>query len=92
MPPIKRHTELFKFRVANKNLWNSLTILNVDRISYKRKLTIRNHVKELCKMNLIVCVMNYIDFAHISAIVLSGNDSVLKTHDSIQQKKFSKLL
>ena len=36
--------------------------------------------------------MNCIDFAHISAIFLSRKDNLLKTHDSIQQKKFSKLL
>ena len=36
--------------------------------------------------------MNCIDFAHISAIFLSSNDNLLKTHDSIQQKKFNKLL
>ena len=36
--------------------------------------------------------LNCIDFAHISAIFLSSNDNLLKTHDSIQQKKFNKLL
>ena len=36
--------------------------------------------------------MNCIDFAHISAIFLSSNDNILKSHDSIQQKKFNKLL
>ena len=36
--------------------------------------------------------LNRIDFAHISAIFLSSNDNLLKTHDSIQQKKFNKLL
>ena len=36
--------------------------------------------------------LNCIDFAHISAIFLSGNDNILKSHDSIQQKKFNKLL
>ena len=36
--------------------------------------------------------LNFIDFAHISAIFLSSNDSLLKTHDSIQQIKFNKLL
>ena len=49
-------------------------------------------------MNSTVYVTNYnlnlncIDFAHISAIFLSGNDNLLKTHDSIQQKQFNKLL
>ena len=36
--------------------------------------------------------LNCIDFAHISAIFLSSNDNLLKTHDSMQQKKFNKLL
>ena len=36
--------------------------------------------------------LNCIDFAHISAIFLSSNDNLLKSHDSIQQKKFNKLL
>ena len=34
---------------------------------------------------------NCIDFAHISAIFLSSNDNLLKTHDSLQQKTFNKL-
>ena len=33
-----------------------------------------------------------IDFAHIFTIFLSSNDNLLKTHDSIQQKKFNKLI
>ena len=33
-----------------------------------------------------------IDFAHIPAIFLSSNDNIVKFHDSIQQKKFNKLL
>ena len=36
--------------------------------------------------------LNCIDFAHISTIFLSSNDNLLKSHDSIQQKKFNKLL
>ena len=36
--------------------------------------------------------LNCIDFVHISTISLSSNDNLLKTHDSIQQKKFNKLL
>ena len=44
-------------------------------------------------MNLIVYVVNdCMDFAHISAIFLSSNHNILKSHDSIQQKKFNKLL
>ena len=36
--------------------------------------------------------LNCIDFVHISAIFLSSSDNLLKSHDSIQQKKFNKLL
>ena len=36
--------------------------------------------------------LNCIDFAHVSAIFPSSNDNLLKTHDSIQQKKFNKIL
>ena len=36
--------------------------------------------------------LNFIDFAHIPAIFLSSNDNIVKFHDSIQQKKFNKLL
>ena len=36
--------------------------------------------------------LNCIDFAHISASFLSSNDNLLQYHDSIQQKKFNKLL
>ena len=33
-----------------------------------------------------------INFVHISATFLSSNNNLLKTQDSIQQKKFNKLL
>ena len=36
--------------------------------------------------------LNCINFAHISTIFLSSNDNILKTYDSIQQKKFNKIL
>ena len=36
--------------------------------------------------------LNCIYFAHVSANFLSSNDNLLKTHDSIQQKKFNKFL
>ena len=70
---------------------------NVNKISYKQKLIIRNHIRTLqnefnrLRSDLQFRV-NCIDFAHISAIFLSSNDNLLKTHDSIQQKKFNKLL
>ena len=33
--------------------------------------------------------LNCIDFVHISVIFLSGNDNLLKPHDSSQHKKFN---
>ena len=36
--------------------------------------------------------LNCIDFAYISAIFVRSNDNSLKPHDSIQQKKFNRLL
>ena len=36
--------------------------------------------------------LNCVNFAHISASFLSSNANLLKTHESIQQKTFDKLL
>ena len=36
--------------------------------------------------------LNCTGFAHISATFLSSNDNLLKSHDSIQQKKFNRFL
>ena len=43
-------------------------------------------------MYKILKYVQLIDFAHISAIFLSSNNNLLKTHDSIQQKKFNKFI
>ena len=49
-----------KFHLANNKIFEILLpILNVNRIACKQKLTIRNHVWELWKMNLIFPVMIY---------------------------------
>ena len=42
--------------------------------------------------NELQFILNCIGFPHISVIFLSSNDNLLKTYDSILQKKFSKLL
>ena len=52
--------------------------------------TLQNEFNRLC--NKLQFKLNCIDFAHISALFLSSNDNLLKIHDSIQQKKFNKLL
>ena len=87
-----------KFRLANKNLQNSVTyrkcqqnLLHTElnnKISHLR--TLQNEFTRL--RSDLQFRPNCIDFAHISAIFLSRNDNLLKTHDSIQQKKFNKLL
>ena len=46
----------------------------------------------MCQDHDLKFSLNCIDFDHISAIFLSSNDNILKSHDSIQQKKFNKLL
>ena len=52
--------------------------------------TLQNEFNRLC--NKLQFKLNCIDFAHISVLFLSSNDNLLKIHDSIQQKKFNKLL
>ena len=52
--------------------------------------TLQNEFNRLC--NELQFKLNCIDFAHISAVFLSSNCNLLKTHDSIQQKRFNKLL
>ena len=52
--------------------------------------TLQHEFNRLC--NALQFKLNCINFAHISTIFLSSNDNLLKTHDSIQQKKFNKLL
>ena len=37
-------------------------------------------------------VLNFLDFAHICSLFLSGNDSYVKTHEDIQENKLNKLL
>ena len=46
-----------------------------------------NHLRSDLQFSL-----NCIDFAYIPAIFLSSNDNIVKFHESIQQKKFNKLL
>ena len=48
-----------KFRMANKNLQNSVSYKNVNEVSYKQKLIIINRISELCKMNSTVYITNY---------------------------------
>ena len=87
-----------KFRLANKNLQNSVTYKKCQRSLLQTEIdnkkshlrTLQNEFNRL--RNELQFKLNCTDFAHISAIFLSSNDNLLKTHDSIQQKKFNKLL
>ena len=87
-----------KFRLAKENLQNSVTYKKCQRSLLQTEIdnkkshfrTLQNEFNRLC--NELQFQLNCIDFAHISAIFLSSNDNILKTHDSIQQKRFNKLL
>ena len=87
-----------KFRLANRNLKNSVTyrkcrrqLLKVEIDSKEPHLKVLrnnfNHVK--CKLQII---LNFIDFAHICSLFLISNDRSLEKHDKIQQKEFSEQL
>ena len=84
--------------MANKNLQHSATykkcqqnLLQTEINNKKSDLrTLQNEFNRL--RSDLQFRLNCIDFAHISAIFLSRNDNLLKTHDSLQQKKFNKLL
>ena len=87
-----------KFCLADKNLQNSVTsrkcqqrFLQIEIDNKKSHLrTLQNEFNHFwIKLQFR---LNCIDFAHISTIFLSSNDNHLKTHDSIQQKKFNKLI
>ena len=87
-----------KFRLANKDLRNSITYRKCQLNLLQKKInnkksrlkTLQNEFNRL--RSDLQFGLNCIDFAHISAIFLSSNDNILKSHDSIQQKKFNKLL
>ena len=87
-----------KFRLANKNLKNSMTYRKCQRQLLKAEIDSKefrlkvlrnkfNHVK--CELQII---LNFIDFAHICTLFLISNNRSLEIHDKTQQKKFSELL
>ena len=91
-------SNFLKFRLANKNLQNSVTyrkcqqnLLQTEINNKKSHLrTLQNEFNRL--RSDLQFKLNCIDFAHIPDIFLRSNDNLLKTHDSIQQKKFNRLL
>ena len=97
-PQLLISQDFLKFRLASKDLQNSVTyrkcqlnLLQTEINNKKSRLrTLQNEFNRL--RSDLQFSLNCIDFAHISAIFLSSNDNILKSHDSIQQKKFNKLL
>ena len=87
-----------KFRLDNKDLRNSVTyrkcqlnLLQTEINNNKSRLrTLQNEFNRL--HSDLQFSLNCTYFADISAIFLSSNDNILKSHDCIQQKKFNKLL
>ena len=90
--------KFLKFRLASKDLRNSVThikcqqnLLQTEINNKKSRLrTLQNEFNRL--RNDLQSSLNCIDDAHNSPISLSSNNNLLKTRDSIQQKKFNKLL
>ena len=82
-----------KFRLANKSLQNSDTSRKCQQSVFQtqgnnKKSHLRTLQNEFNRFRRYLQFrLNYIGFAHISAIFLSSNDNLLKSHDSIQQKK-----
>ena len=89
---------IFKFHLTNKDPRNSVTyikwqqnLLQTEINDEKSRLrTLQNEFNRL--RNDLQFSLNCVDFGRISAIFLSSNDNLLKTQDSIQQKKFNNLL
>ena len=79
--------------MANRDLRNF-----VDYIKCQQKLlqtevnNTKLHLRTLQNRNDLQFSLKCTDFTPISVIFLSSNDKLLKIHDSIQPKKFNKLL
>ena len=86
------------FRLANKKLQDSFSdkicrhnlLLREINLKRSRLRVLKNEFYLL--HNELKSVLNCIDFAHVCSFFLSSNDVILKSHDSIQQKKFIVLL
>ena len=87
-----------KFRLGKKDLGSSVTyrkcqlnLLQTEINDKKSRLrTLQNEFNRL--HSDLQFSLNCTCFPYISAIFLSSNDNILKSYDSIQQKKFNKLL
>ena len=81
----KKFQDSFSYKTCQHNLL--LTEINLKR---SRLRVLKNEFYLL--HNKLKSVLNCIDFAHVCSLFLSNNDVILKSHDSIQQKKFNVLL
>ena len=87
-----------KFCLAYKNLQNFVISRKCEQSLLQREINNKkSHLRTLqnefnCLRSDLQFRLNYIDFAHISTFLVSSNDNLLKTNESVQQKKFNKLL
>ena len=85
------------FRLANKKLQDSLTYKNCQSNLLITEINLKkSHLRVLRKEFYLLrselkSVLNCIDFVYVCSLFLSSNDVILKSHDSIQQKKFNTL-
>ena len=81
------------FRLANKKLQDIFTYKNWQRNLLTPAINLKKSRFRVLKKEFdllhseLKSVLNCIDFAHVCSLFLS-NDVILKSHDSIQQKKF----
>ena len=86
------------FRLANKKLQDSFSYKTCQHNLLLTEINLkRSHLRVLKNEfylfhNELKSVLSCIDFAHVCSLFLSSNNVILKSHDSIQQKKFNVLL
>ena len=82
------------FRLANKKLQDIFTYKNCQLNLLTSAINLKKSRFRVLKKEFdllhseLRSVLNCIDFAHVCSLFLS-NDVILKSHDSIQQKKFN---
>ena len=59
MPAGKLMPNFLKFRLANKDLPNLVTCIKYQQNLLQTEINNKKSRRELCKMNLIVCIMIY---------------------------------
>ena len=82
--------KLLNFRLINKKLQDSVTYKNCQRnlliteINLKKSRLMVLKKKFYLLHSELKSVLNGIDFAYVCSLFLSGNDVILKSHDSIK--------